>query len=164
MDQVGLQTMVDQRQLERCSPDSGEARSRLTQAGADLATVRALLGGTASPTNPKGACSLAWEATLEALLGWLSLFGYRITSERGHHAIAVRATRALLDTREASALLQRLDGLRRLRDNALYNNLPVDADEVAEFVPDVATLASWLERAVDHVRPEPGQASPTSRA
>src|SRR5215471_15433594 len=101
--------MVDQRQLERCGPDSGEARSRLRQAGADLDTVRALLG-TASPTNPKGACSLAWEAALESLLGWLCLFGYRVTSERGHHAIAVRAVRALLDTREAGALLHRLDG------------------------------------------------------
>lgn len=160
MDQAGLQTMVDQRHLERCRPDSGEARSRLRQAGEDLATVRALLGAR-PPTNPRGACSLAWEATLGSLLGWLSLFGYRITSD---HAIAVRAVRALLDTREAKALLQRLDGLRRLRDNALYNNLPVDADEVEAFMADVATLAVWLERAVDHVLPDPGQPSPTSRA
>lgn len=163
MDQASLQTMVEQRQLERCAPDSGEARSRLNQAGTDLATVRALLG-TAAPTNPKGACSLAWEATLESLLGWLSVFGYRITSERGHHAIAIRSVRSLLDTREASALLQRLDGLRRLRDNALYNNLPVDAEEVEGFLPDVATLIGWLEQAVAHLLPESGQPPPTSRA
>src|SRR5690348_5498269 len=112
--------MIDQRQLDRRPAESEEARSRLRQAAADLATVRALLG-TTPPTNPKGACSLAWEATLEALLGWLDLFGYRITSDRGHHSIALRAVSALLDTRDVSILLRRLDGLRRLRDNALYN-------------------------------------------
>jgi hypothetical protein len=77
---------------------------------------------------------------------------------------AMVAVRALLDRREAAALLQRLDGLRRLRDNALYNNLPVDADEVEAFVPDVAILAGWLERAADHVLPGPGQPPPTRRA
>jgi hypothetical protein len=163
VDQAALQAMVEQRQLERCTADSDEARSRLRQARADLETARVVLGAT-SPNNPKGACSLAWEATLESLLGWLSLFGYRITSERGHHAIAVRAVRAILDTREAGSLLQRLDGLRRLRDNALYNNLPIDADEVREFLPGIETLGAWLDRAVDHVLPTPGQAPPTSLA
>jgi hypothetical protein len=163
MDEPALRAMVDQRQLESCIADSEEAVSRLKQAGADLTSARAVLS-VASPSNPKGACSLAWEAALESLLGWLSLFGYRITSERGHHAIAVRAVRAILDTRDAAGLLQRLDGLRRLRDNALYNNLPIDADEVEEFLPDVATLIEWLGRAVDHVRPGPDQPAPISRA
>jgi len=162
MDRAGLQAMVDDRQLERSTPDSDDARSRLRQARADLATVQALLS-TISPSNPKGPCSLAWEAVLESLLGWLALFGYRITSERGHHAIALRAVRAVLDTRDTGALLQRLDGLRRLRDNALYNNLPIDADEVEAFVPDVAKLVGWLGQAVDHVLPGPGRPSPTSR-
>jgi hypothetical protein len=160
MDRAGLQAMVDQRQLERCPPDSGDARSRLRQARADLESARAVLGAN----NPKGACSLAWEAVLESLVGWLSLFGYRITSDRGHHAAAVRAVRAILDTQEAASLLLQLDGLRRLRDNALYNNLPVDADEVMRFLPDIVTLGDWLERAVDHLLPEAGQPSPTSRA
>jgi hypothetical protein len=53
---------------------------------------------------------------------------------------------------------------RRLRDNALYNNLPVDAEEVEAFLPDVATLLGWLEQAVDHLIPGPGQPSPTSLA
>ena len=148
MDEAELQAMVDQRQLERAVADSDEARSRLRQARADLATAQAVL------SNPRGACSLAWEATLESLLGWLSLFGYRITSERGHHAVAVRAVSALLATKDVRSLLRRLDGLRRLRDNALYNNLPIEADEVEEYLPDVATLAGWLERAVDHVLPD----------
>jgi hypothetical protein len=163
VDHAGLQAMVDQRQLERCPADSEDARSRLRQARVDLESARGLLGASVA-TNPKGACSLAWEAVLESLLGWLSLFGYRITSERGHHAIAVRAVRAALDTREAASPLQRLDGLRRLRDNALYNNLPMDADEVREFLPDIATLGTWLERAVDHVLPDAGQPSPSSLA
>jgi len=119
MDRAGLQAMVDDRQLERTTPDSDDARSRLRQ--------------------------------------------YRITSERGHHAIALRAVRAVVATRDAAALLQRLDGLRRLRDNALYNNLPIDADEVEAFVPDVAKLVGWLGQAVDHVLPGPGRPSPTSR-
>lgn len=108
--------------------------------------------GGPSP-NPKAAASLAWEAVLELLLGWLILFGYRITSDRGHHAIAIRAVRAIIDSREAAGLLQHLDGLRRLRDNALYNNLPVDAEEVLEYMPDIERLCEWLQRAIDHVAP-----------
>jgi hypothetical protein len=158
MDRADLEAMVDHRQLSRGVADSNEAQARLRQALADLATVRAV------SSNPKAACSLAWEATLESLLGWLSLFGYRVTSERGHHAVAVRAVTALLDTSDARALLRRLDGLRRLRDNALYNNLPIEADEVEEYLPDVATLANWLERAVAHLLPERDQPSPTRRA
>lgn len=152
MDQGALQSMVDQGQLQRCPLDSEDARSRLAQARADAETAGTILTG-ASPRNPKAAASLAWESALESLFGWLVLFGYRITSERGHHAIAVRAVRAILDSREATVLLQRLDGLRRLRDNALYNNLPVDADEVLEFLPDIAGLCDLLQRAIDHVAP-----------
>lgn len=152
MDRAALQAMVAQGQLDQSPMDAEEARSRLGQAGADLDTARMILaaGGGA---NPKGACSLAWESALGALFGWLTLFGYRITSERGHHAVAVRAVRAILDSREAAELLQRLDGLRRLRDNALYNNLPVDPDEVSAFIPHVATLVDRLERAIDHLAP-----------
>jgi hypothetical protein len=160
VDGPALQVMVEQRQLDRCPMDSAEASSRLQQSRADLETARAVLAAGRG-RNPKAACSLAWEATLESLLGWLSLFGYRITSERGHHAVAVRAVRAILDSREATALLQRLDGLRRLRDNALYNNLPVDAEEVLQFLPDIELLGDWLRRAMDHLAP--GQ-PPTSRA
>src|SRR5205823_3229669 len=138
--------MLDQGQLQRCPMDSAEARSRLAQARADAGTVAMILAAHPS-SNPKGASSLAWEAVLE------SLFGYRVTSERGHHAVALRAVRAILDTRDAAGLLQRLDGLRRLRDNALYNNLPVDAEEVQEFVPAIGVLADWLERAIAHVAP-----------
>ena len=152
MDGGALQAMLDQGQLQRCPMDSADAVSRLAQARADAATAGAV-ANAGSARNPKAAASLAWEATLEALLGWLILFGYRITSERGHHAIAVRAVRAIVDSRDASALLQRLDGLRRLRDNALYNNLPVDAEEVLEFLPDIAHLCDWLQRAIDHVAP-----------
>src|ERR1700716_381771 len=138
--------MIDQGQLGHGQMDLDEASSRLAQALTDLGTADAILR---SPRrNPKGAASLAWEATLGLLLGWLSLFGYRITSERGHHAVAVRAVRAILDSREDTTLLLRLDGLRRLRDNALYNNLPVDADEVEEFLRDIAALGDSLERAV----------------
>ncbi|HXM56360.1 MAG TPA: hypothetical protein VOB72_13285 [Candidatus Dormibacteraeota bacterium] len=59
--------------------------------------------------------------------------------------------------------MQRLDGLRRLRDNALYNNLPVDAEEVLAFMPEIVTLCDWLQRAIDHVAPA-GQPPPTSRS
>src|SRR5215471_5368757 len=131
--------MLDQGQLQRCPMDSADATSRLAQARADAATAGSV-ATAGSARNPKAAASLAWEATLESLMGWLILFGYRITSERGHHAVAVCSVRAILDTQEATRLLQRLDGLRRLRDNALYNNLPVDSEAVAQFLPDIATL------------------------
>jgi hypothetical protein len=148
MDEGALQRLLDANQIDRCPVDLEEARSRLVQARLDLGTSRAALAST-ERQNPKAATSLAWEAALELLLGWLSVFGYRITSERGHHATAVRAVRALLDRSEAHALLLRLDGLRRLRDNALYNNLPVEPDEVLAFLPDIDRLGDWLERAVD---------------
>lgn len=152
MDRGALQVMLDQGQLQRCPMDAADARARLEQARADARTAGTILCA-ASSRNPKGAASLAWEATLECLFGWLILFGYRITSERGHHAIAVRAVRSILDTRESATLLQRLDGLRRLRDNALYNNLPVDPDEVMEFMPDIDQVCDLLGRAIDHVAP-----------
>lgn len=140
--------MLDEHQLERCSPDRDDARSRLAQGRADLATARAILKSTRL-NNPKGATSLAWEAALGISIGWLAFFGYRVTSERGHHAVAIRTVRALLDTHpEAAAVLLRIDGLRRLRDNALYNNLPVEAEELEPLLPDIDQLGEWLERAV----------------
>jgi len=169
VDEAELQALLRQNQLERCPMDSDEASSRLEQARADVETARAILS-TSARSNPKAACSLAWEATLESLLGWLSLFGYRITSERGHHAVALRAARAILDSRDAAALLRRLDGLRRLRDNALYDNLPVDPEEVLAFLPDITLLQGWLRHAVDHVASAPrqpadgGDQPPTRRA
>jgi type VI protein secretion system component VasA len=154
VDEGTFQEMVRRNELAKGAMDSAEASGRLSQARTDLRTARAILKAT-SPRNPKGASSLAWEATLGILLGWLSLFGYRITSDRGHHSIAVKAVRALLDSREDTALLQRLDGLRRLRDNAMYNNLPVDAEAVQVFLPDIARLGDRLQSALDHLAGAP---------
>jgi hypothetical protein len=99
-------------------------------------------------SNAKAACSLTWDAAVGVLTGWLALFGYRITSERGHLTAAIHGVGAILSEHaEGTKVVRKVDGLRRLRDNANYNNLPVDPAEVREYLPLVAQLGNWLERA-----------------
>lgn len=149
MDRAALDEMVSDGRLERLAPNSVDADDRRRNAEAGLATAEAILSGRAGPVNGRAVGLLAWDAALDVLLGWLSFFGYRITSERGHHVTAVRAVRALLLSQPAAvAAIEQLDGLRRLRDSSLYNNLPIGAEDVQSFLPEIARLCEWLGHAV----------------
>jgi hypothetical protein len=144
-----LEELVRTSRMEKIAPDLGDAEQRWRNATSETARAKAILEEEASQANARIACLLTWDAGLDLLHGWLALLGYRVTSERGHHSAAVQAVKALFHSRpEALELVRGLDSLRRLRDSALYNNNPVDPDDVLPYLPQLTQLADWLGAAV----------------
>lgn len=97
--------------------------------------------------NVIGAAVLAWDGAFDILAGFMNLAGYRITSQGGHHSVALAGVRAILG-QERRPLLNRLGDLRRTRNRALYDAIPPDADEIEAVIRDVRSIARELESAL----------------
>ena len=131
--------------LKPTPADPATASRLLAQAEANLRTVTEILRGTERP-NPGAAAMLLWDGSAFRLLAAaLQLAGYRVTGALGHHRTALDAVR-LISGR--GGLLIRLDALRRLRDQTMYDAGEPDPAEIEKGVADVEELAAWVRDAV----------------
>ena len=147
-----LEELVQARRIEKITPDLDDVEQRWRNASHEVAKAEAILGEGASQANARIACLLAWDAALDLFQGWLAFFGYRVTPERGHNSAAIQALKALFHgRREALDLVRELDSLRRMRDSTLYNNDPLDPEDVSPYLPPIRELADWLGKAVMRV-------------
>lgn len=146
---IELDELVQARRMEKTEPDREQAEGRWRNAAHANARAIAILEEERSQANARIACLLTWDAALDVSHGWLALFGYRVTSERGHHVAAIQALKALFaGRREMLGLMRQVDGLRRLRDSTLYNNEPVDPEDIQPYLRHVEGLADLLGKAV----------------
>ena len=81
--------------MVKAQPDLEQSEGRWRNATHGNAKARAILEEEMSQANARVACLLAWDAALDLSHGWLALFGYRVTSERGHHLAAIQALKAV---------------------------------------------------------------------
>src|SRR5581483_2222791 len=124
-----LAAMVDRHELERVESDLGRAAQLLD--AADRATETA---SSIAAKDPDSAMTIAWDrVAFQALAAMLSIAGYRVTSQQGHHRVAVDAGRLLLTDER---LLSRIGALRRTRDRGMYEFEPATKAELDQALRD----------------------------
>jgi hypothetical protein len=144
-----LKALRDEGRLKEAPADVEMAERLVSQAGANLRTVRDILNRPDDP-NPGGAAMLLWDgAAFQLLAAGLQLAGYRLTSSAGHHRTAIDAMGLISGKR---GLMTRIDALRRMRDQIMYDGSPPDASDITGALSDVEELAEWTERAVERGR------------
>jgi hypothetical protein len=140
-----LKGMVDRHELEGIGRDIERADAILAGAERSLTTARAIVN-----SDPDNALLLAWNAiAFQALTATLLLAGYRVTSQVGHHRVAVNAGRLLLNE---DALLSRVRGLMRARSRGMYENEPAEKEEVIAGLDDCEKLIKLVRSKADRAR------------
>ena len=92
------------------------------------------------------AMAVAYEAGYRACVSMVDLFGYRVTSQPGHHRAAIDAATIILGD-DRRPLLRRLDRARRFRNETLYGDAPpVATRDLEQLVTDVTWLLDELAR------------------
>jgi hypothetical protein len=140
-----LQAMADSHLLEAVDRDIEKASSMLKSAQRSLKTARDI-----AAHDPDSALTLAWDRiAFQALGAMLTLAGYRVTSEKGHHRVTVDAGRLLLGEQD---LLSRIGALRRSRDRGMYESEPAEKEEVVAALEDCEKLIEVVGKAIDRAR------------
>ena len=140
-----LKAMLDRRELEAVEPTVEKAEVMLKAAERSLRAARSI-----ATADPKSAVLLAWDGiAFQALAAALLVAGYRVTSQPGHHRVAVDAGRILLSE---TALLSRIGGLRRLRSRGMYEAEPVKTEEAVAALEDCQALIGVVRTAVARAR------------
>ena len=140
-----LEALRSAGRLKQVPADVAEVERLLAQAEANLRTVSDILGRSDNP-NPGAAAMLLWDgAAFRLLAAALQLAGYRVTGALGHHRTALDAVRLISGQ---GGLLIRLDALRRLRDQTMYDGSEPDAADIEKGISDVEELAGWTRAAV----------------
>lgn len=101
-----------------------------------------------APVHQVQAVSIAYESGLRVCLGILGVAGYRVRNAPGHHRTALEAAANLLGPKR-SALVERLDTARQIRNRALYEEPPpVSLGILSQLFSDVEELIAELESRV----------------
>lgn len=140
-----LNGMVERHELEVIDRDLDKVETILRSANRSLTTARSIAN-----SDPDNALLLAWDAVaFQALAATLAMAGYRVTSQVGHHRVAVNAGRLLLND---DALLSRIRGLMKARGRGMYENEPAEEEEVKEALDDCERLMALVRLAADRGR------------
>lgn len=140
-----LKAMVDRHELDATEPSIGKAETMLTSADCSLKTARLV-----ASTDPNSALLLAWDGiAFQALAAGLAIAGYRVTSQPGHHRVAVEAGRRLLGE---DALLSRIRRLMRMRGRGMYEGEPAQKEDVEEALDDCEKLIQLVRTVVERAR------------
>jgi hypothetical protein len=140
-----LKAMADRQELEAIEPSVDKAEAMLVTADRSLKTARSI-----ASSDPDSALLLAWDAiAFQALAATLSIAGYRVMSQVGHHRAAVNAGRLLLGD---DALLSRIGRLMRSRSRGMYDGEPAEKEEVAAALDDCEKLIKLVRSAAERAR------------
>jgi hypothetical protein len=140
-----LRAMVDRHELELVDHDLAKAEVLLNAAGRALETARSI-----AAKDPDSAMTVAWDrVAFQALAAMLAIAGYRVTSQQGHHRVAVDAGRLLLPDEK---LLSRIGTLRRTRDRGMYESEPATKAEVDQAIRDCQELVQLVRAARERAR------------
>jgi hypothetical protein len=94
--------------------------------------------------------TVAWDSVaFQALAAMLAIAGYRVTSQQGHHRVAVDAGRLLLTDEK---LLSRIGTLRPTRDRGMYEAEPATKSEVDQAIRDSQELVQLVRAALERAR------------
>ena len=137
--------MLERHELERVEPNVAAVSALLDSAERSIKTARLITG-----QDPDSALTIAWDRiAFQALAAMLMLAGYRVTSQQGHHRVAVEAGRLLL---RQNQLLSRIGTLRRTRDRGMYEHEPAEKKEVEQALRDCEELLKLVRTAAGRAR------------
>jgi len=140
-----LRAFVERSELEKVEASVDKAQAMLKDAERSLKAARSIVS-----VDPKSALLLAWDGiAFQALAAALLLAGYRVTTQPGHHRVAVEAGRTLLGQ---EALLSRIGALRRLRARGMYESEAVKREEAIAALDDGEALVAIVRKAVAAAR------------
>jgi hypothetical protein len=140
-----LKAMADRGQLDAIEPSVASAEAKLAVADRSLKTARLI-----ARTDPDSSLQLAWDrVAFQALAASLALAGYRVTSQIGHHRVALDANRHLLGE---VALLSRIGRLMRTRSRGMYEHESAETDEVVAALDDCEKLIKLVRSAANRAR------------
>ncbi len=141
----GLNALVGLGLLEPKPPDPRRVQTWLDRSRSDLALARDVVG----QVDRDRLMAIAYEAGFRACVGVLSLAGYRLSSQSGHHRAAIEAAAVVLG-QDVRPLLRRIDGARQFRNEILYGDAPpASASQLAQLIHDVDDLLGRLSSALD---------------
>lgn len=118
--------MIEAGELERVDPDPGAAAVELGDARNHLRSAEKLVGD-----DPIMAYSAVYDATRKALAAHMRAHGYRIRGKVGHHAKTIRYGSLALEGQGIDEVLERLDDMRIVRNDAEYSGRRIGRQEVA---------------------------------
>jgi hypothetical protein len=140
-----LQAMADRHELDAIERSVDKAEASLAVADRSLKTARWI-----AASDPDSALLLAWDGVaFQALAATLAMAGYRVTSQVGHHRVAVEAGRLLLGD---EALLSRIGRLMRTRGRGMYEAEPAEVGEVTAALDDCDKLIRHVRSALERAR------------
>ena len=123
---IDLREMIEAGELERVDPDPETAAVELADATTHLSSAEKLVGD-----DPIMAYSAVYDAARKALAAHMKARGYRVRGKLGHHAKTIRYGSVALEGQGIDEVLERLDHMRIVRNDAEYSGRRIGRQEVA---------------------------------
>ncbi len=140
MSQEELDELVAEGVIERVAVDYETARIELEQARLHVESAAGI-----AERDPVAAFAIGYDAMRKALSAHMRSRGYRVTKGKGHHGRTGRYALAAIDDARVEEHLAAFDELRQLRNQAEYDALLLDTDDVT----DALARANAIINAVD---------------
>ena len=138
--EIDLRAMIEAAELERVDPDPETAAVELADAKAHLGSAEKLVGD-----DPIMAYSAVYDAARKALAAHMRAHGYRVRGKLGHHAKTVRYGRVALEGQGIDEVLERLDDMRVVRNDAEYSGRRIGRQEVAADLETARSVVRAVE-------------------
>jgi hypothetical protein len=141
-----LRAMIGAGELERVDPDPGTAAVELEDAMNHLRSAEKLVDD-----DPIMAYSAVYDATRKALAAHMRAHGYRVRGKVGHHAKTIRYGRIVLEGQGIDEVLERVDDIRVVRNDAEYAGRRIGRQEVTADLETARSVVRAVE--AELVRP-----------
>jgi hypothetical protein len=138
--EIDLRAMIEAGELERVDPDPATAAVELADARTHLSSAEKLVGD-----DPIMAYSAVYDATRKALAAHMRARGYRVRGKVGHHAKTIRYGRVALEGQGINEVLERLDDMRIVRNDAEYSGRRIGRQEVAADLETARSVVGVIQ-------------------
>lgn len=139
-----LDDLVTAGVVERVAADRETARVELEQARLHVESAAEI-----ADRDPVAAFALAYDAIRKAFSAHMRDRGYRIPKGKGHHARTGRYAMAAIDDARVEEHLEAFDELRQLRNQAEYDALLLDTDDVTDALARADAIIAAVGKDLD---------------
>ncbi len=136
--------MIEAGELERVDPDPETAAVELEDAKNHLRSAEQLRND-----DPIMAYSAVYDATRKALAAHMRAHGLRVRGRVGHHAKTIRYGSVVLGGQGIDEVLEHLDEMRVVRNDAEYSGRRIGRQEVAADLETARSVVHAVETALD---------------
>ncbi len=144
--ETDLRAMIEAGELERVDPDPETAAVELGDARTHLSSAEKLVGD-----DPIMAYSAVYDATRKALAAHMRAHGFRVRGKVGHHAKTMRYGSVALQGHGIDDVLEHLDEIRVVRNDAEYSGRRIGRQEVAADLETARSVVRAVEGELEHL-------------